>query len=68
MSRDRDETVYVDDALAIGETGAAILVLVEGEQVWIPKSQIHSDSEVTEEGDKGVLAIPYWIAEDRGLT
>lgn len=41
---------------------------VEGEDVWIPKGQIHDDSEVYGEGHSGVLIVSRWIAEQKGLV
>ena len=32
---------------------------------WIPVSQIHPDSEVTEPGDEGTLVVPAWLAADK---
>jgi hypothetical protein len=37
----------------------------DGEQVWIPKSQIHDDSEVYKRGTEGVLVISEWIVEQK---
>lgn len=61
------------DADALRETKpgnkdeGALLVLVENEEVWIPKSQIHADSEVYAEGHSGELVIPTWLADKKGL-
>ena len=47
----------------------SMLVDHEGEEGWIPYSQIHDDSEVwleSEVGEVGELVVPLWIAEDRG--
>jgi hypothetical protein len=49
---------------------AALLVEDEdGEEVWIPFSQIHADSEVWEDsevGEEGKLVIPEWLATKKG--
>ncbi len=50
------------------ETEKALLVRVEVEEVWIPKGQIHDDSEVYREGDTGTLIVSLWIAEQKGLV
>lgn len=60
------QTVSVD-ASCIAETDLAILVDIEGEEFWIPKSQVHDDSEVYQEGDEGLLVISKWIAEKEGI-
>ena len=49
------------------ETASAVLVDIDGEEVWIPQSQIHADSQIWEEGDEGDLVISDWIAKDKGL-
>lgn len=67
-TEDRDDPVYLDEVLVVGQTDAAILVQYEGEEVWIPKSQILSDSQVEFVGDRGILAIPRWLADDRGVA
>ena len=30
---------------------------------WLPKSVIHDDSEIWEEGQEGKLVVPNWFAE-----
>jgi hypothetical protein len=49
-------------------TDKALCVIVEGEEVWIPKSQIHDDSEVWGAGHEGTLVIPLWLAEAKGIA
>ena len=55
---------------AIRETDAAVLVMVEDldEEVWIPKSQIHDDSEVWEDGHVGEVVVSEWLAGKQGWT
>lgn len=63
--------VFIAEVDVIGverETDMAILVQTAEGQAWIPKSQIHEDSEVWAEGDRGILVIPEWLAEDKGLV
>lgn len=60
------ETVYLDGVRCLRQTDKALLCNYEGEEFWIPKSQIHDDSEVTAVGDEGVLAIPSWLADEKG--
>jgi hypothetical protein len=48
--------------VAYGEK--AILIEVFGEQMWIPRSQIHG-RETIKEGDD--LSIPVWLAKLKGL-
>lgn len=60
------EPVRLNDVRCIRETDKALLVLVEGVEEWIPKSQVHDDSEVFREGDEGTLVVSAWIAGERG--
>jgi hypothetical protein len=36
-------------------------------ELWIPKSQIHDDSEVYADEQTGVLVITAWLAEKEDL-
>ena len=66
---DMAETVQIQNVKAVRETEAALLVEVEGEEeIWIPKSQIHDDSEVYKMDTEGTLVIPLWLAEKHGLV
>ena len=56
-------------AKALKDSGASLLCNIEGDvEVWIPKSEIDEDSEVTEVGDEGNLVIPQWLAEKEELV
>jgi hypothetical protein len=52
------------------ETEKALLVILEetGDEVWVPKSQIHDDSEVFKEGQSGEVVVSAWWAEKKGLV
>ena len=57
------------------ETDKAIYVLIPaipGRRAawsgWIPQSQVHDDSEVWRENDRGELVLTRWIAEQKGLA
>ena len=62
------------EARCIRTTAFAILVEVDGEEVWIPQSQIDDDSEVWQDGDEGELVVSrpegtvVKRSADRGLT
>lgn len=60
-------TVTLSDVEALKETDAALLCLIDGREVWIPKSQIDDDSEVWEEGQSGDLVVTEWFATKEGL-
>lgn len=61
------DTVDFSNVVAKHETEAAILCVVDGKEVWIPKSQIDDSSEVKEDGDEGTLVVSEWIAEQKDL-
>ena len=60
--------VCCDDVTCLRETDSALLVEMDGEEYWIPKSQVHDDGEVYEEGGTGLLVITLWIAKQNGLV
>ena len=61
------KTVEFDDVECVKETEKAILVDIEGDEYWIPKSQVDDDSEVYEEDTEGTLVISEWFANKEGL-
>lgn len=65
------ETARIENVETLRESDKALLVAVDGEEVWIPKSAIHDDSEVygmLPFGESGTLVIPRWLAEEKGLA
>lgn len=66
---DRENTVSFDDCEAAKETDKALLVYFGDleKKLWVPKSQIHDDSEVWEEGQSGTLVVTGWWAGKNGL-
>jgi hypothetical protein len=65
--KERYKMVEVDDCVCSIATTNAILVVCEGEETWIPASQVHEDSEVYKPGTEGTLVIPRWVAEMKEL-
>jgi hypothetical protein len=64
-----DDTVTFDVATVEAESDRAILVAIEGEKVWVPKSQIDEDSEVySKKSGGGALIVTRWWAEKAGLV
>jgi hypothetical protein len=59
--------VKFDDIKCRRETKDAILVEIDGREMWVPKSQVHDDSEVYKSGTEGNLIISRWLAEKEGL-
>lgn len=69
------ETAKYDGCTAIRETGKALHVTIPElyggdpiNAVWVPKSQIHDDSEVydAEEHANGMLVVSEWFATQKG--
>lgn len=63
-----NNTCQFHDVTCKAATGAAILVEIEGEDFWIPITQVHDDSEVYRKGTEGTLIINDWWAEKKGLV
>lgn len=66
-----NRTVTFDDVLVIHATDLAILCEIEGEEVWIPKSQIvDSDFDVkrARPGNRGDIEIPERLAIEKELV
>jgi len=61
-------TAEFEDVNCIKETEKALLVEIEGEEVWVPKSVVHDDSEVYAEDDQGTLVVKRWWAREKGLV
>lgn len=62
--------VHVDFDSVKAVTERAILFVIEGEEVWIPLSQIaEADRDQYEGGDgEGSVSITDWIANQKGLA
>lgn len=61
------EKVSIEDVVVLRATDKAILCSIDGDEVWIPKSQVDDDSEVWQDGDEGTLVISAWLAKVKGL-
>jgi len=61
-------TVTFEGVVVKAETTSALLVEVDGEEVWMPKSQIDDDSEVYKAGTSGKLVVTEWIATQKKLV
>jgi hypothetical protein len=49
------------------DSDKAIMVRIAHHNVWIPKTQIHDDSDVHKAGTEGKLIISTWIAQEKGI-
>ena len=66
-----NDATNLGKATCIRETDKAILVeFANGDETWIPKSQIHDDSEVYDSRihSSGKLVVKTWFAEKNGLV
>lgn len=63
-----DDTEAIADVKTIRETAKALLCRIGKRDVWVPKSQIHDDSEVYKQGHEGKLVLSQWFAEQEGLA
>ena len=63
-----DGTVLITNVYCQYETEKAILVRINGEDHWIPISQIDDDSDVYQYGNRGDLIITEWLARKKGLV
>jgi hypothetical protein len=60
--------VHLDVERIVKETDAAFLCLIDGEEHWIPRSQV-ADDEDYREGDEDVeLSVTEWFADKEGLA
>lgn len=60
--------VHVEVERIVRETDLAFLCLIDGEEYWLPKSQV-SDPDDYEEGDENCeMSISEFIAHEKGLA
>jgi hypothetical protein len=60
--------VHLDVDRIAKETEAAFLLVIDGAEHWIPKSQV-SDPENYEQGDEDLtISVTHWIADQKGLA
>ena len=59
--------VHLEGCRVAHETDDAFLIEYEGEEHWIPRSQI-ADPETYVEGDNGVtISVSEWFAKKKGI-
>lgn len=65
-----DEIVDVGYVRAIAESSKAVLVELNGNEEWMPRSQMcgkDAGNEIEKEGDVGKLVVTKWIFNKKGL-
>jgi len=61
--------VRIENCECVHATKDALKILVNRRAwIWVPKEAVHEDSEVYDEGHKGVLVIPRRMARQKGLV
>lgn len=67
MSNNRFTTAIISEVTLIRSTEKAGLYRdTEGNEFWIPWSQLRDDS-VDKDGETGDIRIPLWLAEEKEL-
>jgi len=60
---------YVEfEASCTAATDRALLLDLEGEEVWVPRSQVRNDSDIESAGDAGCVYITTWFAKKENLV
>ncbi len=69
MADFRDKARFPDSkAIRANDAKTALLVSVDGRDVWFPQLAIDDDSEIWEAGQEGELVVSQRIAEEKGLV
>jgi hypothetical protein len=64
-----DKGTSLGKATVLRDTGKALLIEAEelDSEEWVPKSCIHDDSEIFEDGQEpGELIVKEWFAREKG--
>jgi hypothetical protein len=59
--------VEYDDILRESESGKALLVLVDDEEIWLPVSQMDADYSKQVGRGAGQMYVTEWIAKEKEL-
>ena len=60
------EELFRIEAFILRHTPKAVLIKYEGEEIWLPRSQLVDDEELPQEGQAEVR-MTAWIAKEKGL-
>lgn len=58
------EDVEIGFDLLARQTPKALLIVVDGDEVWLPKSQV---ADIKDDPDGGAVWIPRWLAAEKDL-
>ena len=73
----QEPPVVIHDVYCKHETEKALLVTIQGEDYWLPKSQVHGagleehpQAEVFDDlaNSEGTIVLSQWIAGEKGLA
>lgn len=59
--------VTIPGARCVRVSDKAAMVMIRGQQHWMPQSAIHAESEVWKLGDSGNLVVAHWWAARNGF-
>lgn len=65
-----DDACSLGDGKVVRATAKALLVQLEtGDEVWIPRSVLHDNSEVYDDAEnrEGEVVVKQWFADREGL-
>jgi hypothetical protein len=63
-----DEYFSLGEVEVVAVTAAAALLVIDDEEVWIPKSQMDpDDAEQLRRGEVCPVSITAWIAQQKGI-
>ena len=59
--------VYLEDCRVLRETDAAFLVDYDGDELWLPRSQVADADDLTVSNEPRTIGITEWIAKQKGI-
>jgi len=65
MSNKKMVDIDIDEV--VRTTDMAILVKIDDEEIWLPKSQIKVKETSISSGDASKISVVEWLAMDKGL-
>lgn len=60
--------VHLDVDLIKRETPKAFLVVIDGEEYWLPKSQVSDPDDYAEGDTDACISVTEFIANEKGLS
>jgi len=63
-----ERTIAFENVRVIRVTDMALLCNIDGEEVWVPQSQIDVDSEAYALDTEGTLIVTRWWVTQKGLV